>query len=324
MMVITSPRLSGFVLLAIPVIVIPLVAFGRWVRRLSRNAQDTLADASAYASELVGAIRTVQAYTSERLANARFGGAVEHAYEAARSSTRARAVLTAIIIFIVFASVVAILWVGAHDVLAGEMTPGPARPVRAVCGVRRGRPRPAQRGLGRSLGRLRRRRAAVRNPARQAADHGAAASGARCRRRRAAKSGSTMSASPIRRGRTCWRSTASRCRSGPARRSRSSAPRAPARARCSICCCASTIRRGRDLVRRRAIKSADPRRRARAHRAGAAGIRDVRRHGARQHPLRPARCQRRRGRARRRAGARHRIHPPAAAEASRPSSASAA
>src|ERR1700750_2322378 len=61
MMVVTSPKLSGFVLLAIPVIVIPLVAFGRWVRRLSRNAQDTLADASAYASELVGAIRAVQA-----------------------------------------------------------------------------------------------------------------------------------------------------------------------------------------------------------------------------------------------------------------------
>jgi ATP-binding cassette subfamily B protein len=124
MMVITSPRLSGFVLLAIPVIVIPLVAFGRWVRRLSRNAQDTLADATAYASELVGAIRTVQAYTSERLANARFGGEVEQAYEAARTSTRARAVLTAIIIFIVFASVVAILWVGSHDVLTGSISPG--------------------------------------------------------------------------------------------------------------------------------------------------------------------------------------------------------
>jgi ATP-binding cassette subfamily B protein len=124
MMVITSPRLSGFVLLAIPVIVIPLVAFGRWVRRLSRSAQDTLAEATAYASELVGAIRTVQAYTSEQLANARFGGEVEQAYEAARSSTRARAVLTAIIIFIVFASVVAILWIGSHDVLTGAITPG--------------------------------------------------------------------------------------------------------------------------------------------------------------------------------------------------------
>ncbi|KIU51069.1 MULTISPECIES: ABC transporter ATP-binding protein/permease [Bradyrhizobium] len=124
MMVITSPRLSGFVLLAIPIIVIPLVAFGRWVRRLSRTAQDTLADASAYASELVNAIRTVQAYTGERLATTRFAGEVEQAYQAARSSTKARAVLTLIVIFIVFASVVVILWVGSHDVLVGAISPG--------------------------------------------------------------------------------------------------------------------------------------------------------------------------------------------------------
>jgi ATP-binding cassette subfamily B protein len=124
MMVVSSPKLSGFVLAAIPLIVIPLVAFGRWVRRLSRNAQDTLAEASAYAGELVGSIRTVQAYTNETLANARFGKEVEQAYEAARSSTRARAVLTAVIIFIVFSSVVGILWVGSHDVLTGAITPG--------------------------------------------------------------------------------------------------------------------------------------------------------------------------------------------------------
>jgi ATP-binding cassette subfamily B protein len=124
MMVITSPRLSLFVLLAIPLIVMPLVAFGRWVRRLSRGAQATLAEASAYAAELVGSIRTVQAYTNERLAEARFGGEVEQAYAAARNTTKARAVLTAIIIFIVFSSVVVILWVGSHDVLTGSMTPG--------------------------------------------------------------------------------------------------------------------------------------------------------------------------------------------------------
>jgi ATP-binding cassette subfamily B protein len=94
------------------------------VRRLSRNAQDTLADASAYAGELVGAIRTVQAYTSERLADSRFSREVEQAYEAARSSTRARAVLTLIIIFIVFSSVVLILWIGSHDVLTGSISPG--------------------------------------------------------------------------------------------------------------------------------------------------------------------------------------------------------
>jgi len=124
MMVITSPRLSGFVLAAIPLIVLPLVAFGRWVRRLSRGAQDSLAEATAYASELVGGIRTVQAYTNEGLADARFSGEVEQAYRAARNSARARAVLTAIIIFIVFTSVVLILWIGSHDVLTGAITPG--------------------------------------------------------------------------------------------------------------------------------------------------------------------------------------------------------
>ena len=124
MMVVTSPRLSGFVLAAIPLIVLPLVAFGRWVRRLSRGAQDTLADASAYAAELIGAMRTVQAFTNERLAAARYGSDVERAYSAAQGTIRARGILTAIIIFIVFASVVAILWIGSHDVLNGQMSPG--------------------------------------------------------------------------------------------------------------------------------------------------------------------------------------------------------
>jgi ATP-binding cassette subfamily B protein len=124
MMVITSPKLSGFVLAAIPVIVLPLVAFGRSVRRRSRTAQDTLADASAYAAELIGAIRTLQAFTNEPAAGARFSGAVERAYGAAIQSTKARATLTAIIIFLASASVVVILWVGAQNVIAGSITPG--------------------------------------------------------------------------------------------------------------------------------------------------------------------------------------------------------
>jgi ATP-binding cassette, subfamily B, bacterial len=124
MMAVTSPRLSAFVLAVIPIIVLPLVAFGRMVRRRSRGAQDTLADASAYAAELMGAVRTLQAYTNEKLAGTRFRAAVERAYQAAVASTRARAMLTAIIIFLVFASVVIILWVGAQDVLAGRSTPG--------------------------------------------------------------------------------------------------------------------------------------------------------------------------------------------------------
>jgi ATP-binding cassette subfamily B protein len=124
MMVITSPKLSGFVLAAIPVIVLPLVGFGRSVRRRSRTAQDTLADASAYAAELLGAVRTLQAFTNERLASGRFAAAVERAYSAAIASTQARAILTAIIIFLASASVVVILWVGAQDVMAGTMSAG--------------------------------------------------------------------------------------------------------------------------------------------------------------------------------------------------------
>jgi len=124
MMVVTSPRLSAFVLGAIPVIVLPLVGFGRMVRRRSRAAQDTLADASAYASELIGAIRTLQAFTNEKLAVNHFANAVERAYTAAVFSTRARAVLTAVIIFLASSSVVVVLWVGAQDVLAGRTTAG--------------------------------------------------------------------------------------------------------------------------------------------------------------------------------------------------------
>jgi len=124
MMLVTSPRLSAFVLAAIPIIVLPLVAFGRLVRRRSRSAQDTLAEASAYAAELIGAMRILQAFTNERAATARFHAAVERAFDAARFSTRARALLTAIVIFLVSASVVVVLWVGAQDVLGGRTTPG--------------------------------------------------------------------------------------------------------------------------------------------------------------------------------------------------------
>ena len=124
MMVVTSPRLSAFVLAAIPIIVLPLYAFGRAVRRRSRFAQDTLADASAYAAELISAVRVLQAFTNERLGIAHFQNAVERAFTAALSSIRARAILTAIAIFLVASSVVVVLWVGAQDVLMAKITPG--------------------------------------------------------------------------------------------------------------------------------------------------------------------------------------------------------
>ncbi|WP_271897061.1 ABC transporter transmembrane domain-containing protein [Candidatus Phyllobacterium onerii] len=124
MMVITSAKLSGLVIAAIPLIIIPLVAFGRSVRRRSRAAQDTLANATAYASESIVSVRTLQAFTNEKLATTRFGASVEDAFSAARSSVKARAILTAFAIFMIFSSVVAVLWFGSRDVLSGAMTPG--------------------------------------------------------------------------------------------------------------------------------------------------------------------------------------------------------
>lgn len=124
MMVITSPKLASLVLIVIPFIVLPIVWFGRSVRRKSREAQDTLAQASAFATEAIGAVRAVQAFTNEAIAAGRFGEAVDRAFAAARSSTAARAGLTAFAIFLIFSSVVAILWIGAVSVLNGEMTAG--------------------------------------------------------------------------------------------------------------------------------------------------------------------------------------------------------
>jgi len=124
MMVVTSPGLSALVLVAIPVIVLPLYGFGRSIRRRSRFAQDTLADATAYATEAIGAIRAVQAFGAEAAATARYRDGVDAAFGAARTAMAARALLTGIGIFLVFASVVAVLWMGAQDVLAGRLTAG--------------------------------------------------------------------------------------------------------------------------------------------------------------------------------------------------------
>ncbi len=124
MMFLTSLKLSLLVAVAIPFIMLPLIASGRFVRQLSRRAQDELADASVYASENLAAARTMQAYTTETEVSARYETAVGRAFDAAIARTRARAFLTATAIFLVFASVTGILWLGAQDVLARTMTGG--------------------------------------------------------------------------------------------------------------------------------------------------------------------------------------------------------
>jgi ATP-binding cassette subfamily B protein len=124
MMFVTSPKLSLLVLVAIPLIVFPLMGYGRAVRRLSRRAQDTLAEASAYAAENLAAVRTMQAFTYERTASDRFANAVEGSFEAARSRLKARAGLTFVVILLVVSSIVGVLWYGASAVVSQEMTGG--------------------------------------------------------------------------------------------------------------------------------------------------------------------------------------------------------
>ncbi|MBK4737511.1 ABC transporter transmembrane domain-containing protein [Noviherbaspirillum pedocola] len=120
----TSVRLSSIILVTLLAVVLPIVAFGRQVRRLSRDSQDRIADASALAGEMLNAMPTVQAYTHEAIEARRFGVAVEGAFDTARRRIRARALLTLVAILMVFGAIVFVLWLGAHAVLAGTMSAG--------------------------------------------------------------------------------------------------------------------------------------------------------------------------------------------------------
>ncbi len=124
MMIATSPRLTSLVALAIPAIVLPLMAAGRAVTSKSRVAQDTFADASAYAAENLAAVRTLQASTNEGAVSARFAAASETAFEAARRRLVSRAFLTAATILLIVCSITGVLWYGASRVVTGELSGG--------------------------------------------------------------------------------------------------------------------------------------------------------------------------------------------------------
>ncbi|MBL8385198.1 MAG: ATP-binding cassette domain-containing protein [Burkholderiales bacterium] len=124
MLIVTSPRATLVIVGVIVVTVVPVALFGRRVRRLSRASQDRVADASALAGEVLGAIPVVQAFTNEALERRRFGAAVERAFAAAVTRTRARAWLTVVVILIVFGGAVYGLWLGAIAVAAGSMSAG--------------------------------------------------------------------------------------------------------------------------------------------------------------------------------------------------------
>ncbi|WP_085090095.1 ABC transporter transmembrane domain-containing protein [Azospirillum oryzae] len=124
MLLITSPKLTGLVALVVPLVVAPIIFFGRRVRKLSRDSQDRIADVGSFVEETLAAIRTVQAYTHEAIDRALFGRRVEDAFDVAIRRVRVRAVMTVIVIVLVFGAVGIILWIGGHDVVAGRLTPG--------------------------------------------------------------------------------------------------------------------------------------------------------------------------------------------------------
>jgi len=124
LLVATSPRLTLMIVIAMPFIVGPLLMLGRRLRRLSRDSQDRVADASALAAETINAVQTVQAFTLEGLHTERFNAAVERSFRVAVRRGRIRAVLTALATTLVFGGITFVLWTGAHQVLAGTLTFG--------------------------------------------------------------------------------------------------------------------------------------------------------------------------------------------------------
>ena len=124
LMLVTSAKLTGLVLLLVPVTVLPIILLGRRLRVLSRESQDRVADSSGQASETLLAAQTVQAYTHERVSRQAFGALTESAFATALKRIRTRSLMNAIVIFFVFTGIVGVLWIGARDVRAAEMTAG--------------------------------------------------------------------------------------------------------------------------------------------------------------------------------------------------------
>lgn len=124
MLFLTSTKLTLYVLFTIPVVVVPIVLIGRWLRTLSRSTQDKVAHTSAFAGESLNAIQTVQAFTHEDLDRKAYKDAVEAAFTVSLRRIMARACLVAIIIFLALTGIALVLWTGVKDVLADQMTPG--------------------------------------------------------------------------------------------------------------------------------------------------------------------------------------------------------
>jgi ATP-binding cassette subfamily B protein len=121
---VTSAKLTALVFLVTPLVLLPILWYGRRVKRLSRASQDRIADVGSYIDETLTSIRTVQAFGHENVDRERFAGHAERAFTTAIERVRARAMLTALVIALVFGAVASVLWIGGHDLFAGRITGG--------------------------------------------------------------------------------------------------------------------------------------------------------------------------------------------------------
>jgi ATP-binding cassette, subfamily B, bacterial len=123
-MAVTNPKLTGIVLLSVPLVVMPIIIFGRHVRKLSRNSQDRVADVGGFVGEAIKNIKILQAFNHQNRDRQQFANHVEAAFEVAHSRIKYRAWLTTVVIILVFGAIACMLWVGGHDVITGHITPG--------------------------------------------------------------------------------------------------------------------------------------------------------------------------------------------------------
>ena len=296
LMLFTSAKLTGLVLLIVPVVIIPIVVLGRRLRGLSRQNQDWIAASSGSASEVLLSVQTVQAFTHEGLSQGDFDRVSEKSYGAAQTRIGTRAIMTVIVIALIFSGVVGVLWVGARDVRAGNMSIGELVQFVIYAVLVAGAVGALQRDLGRVAARRRRHRAAGGTAERRgqragsaAAEAAAAAGEGRDRVRPGVvplsdPAGAEVAGSgqlPRRSGRDggAGRSLGRRQVDGD--------PADPAVLR-SAAGAGDAGRAGAPRDGAGRFPSGDG--------AGAAGSGDLRRHRAREHPLRPPRCQRRRDR----------------------------
>ena len=121
---VTNPKLTSIVVVALPLVLVPILFFGRRVRTLSRQSQDRIADVGSYVAEALGQIKTVQAYNHQQQDQQRFAGTVENAFATARKRILQRSWLITLVILLVLGAVGVMLWVGGMDVIAGRITGG--------------------------------------------------------------------------------------------------------------------------------------------------------------------------------------------------------